>query len=418
MLVAAGRGKRGFVMLTGMVLLQLTLKPAAIAMAGGLLVSLLGALILSLVIKRREAMRTVEVGEPARIQFQRIQRATSSDLPDDVQKRLLLLTADLDRSLAEAAQAEPPKPAPAPTSYAPPASSAASPAASARPAARPSLPDDKTQTFGRQQSDEVFGLSHVNHLDDRTTPFFGPEPVPAQDDDATRFFGGDDDAVDPRDFFGEDLVPVTPASAEQDDATRFFASEETENANLAPTATDFFGPLDGPDGQELIPDGPTGMLHALPPAAQPPATTSAAVPMPETEGFVSTGALHALPRPQPRVDGDALNRVRARLDAAALPQVVALTVLDGTGRVLVGETDQDFTGELRSLMAEAGMGSATEVDQPVRLADSSRGAILLVPTGVNALLGALVLETGDPQATRAGLHRLAHEIGDAMRRAS
>src|SRR5205823_13162710 len=102
----------------------------------------------------------------------------------------------------------------------------------------------------------------------------------------------------------------------------------------------------------------------------------------------------------------------------ALPIFLALSVLDGAGRVLVGDTDDDLTGELRSLMAESGQGNAADLEQPVRLGDDSKGALLLLPTGANALLGALVRDAGDPQATRARLRGLAHEIGDAMQRAS
>jgi hypothetical protein len=139
---------------------------------------------------------------------------------------------------------------------------------------------------------------------------------------------------------------------------------------------------------------------------------------PAEQDLATTSALYALPQAQATVDAGAIDRVRTTLSSVETAEVIALTVLDGSGRVLVGERDEDFTGELRSLMAEAGMGSAADVDQPVRLGDDSRGALLLMPTGVNALLGALELEAGDPAATRAGLRRLAHEIGDSMRRAS
>jgi hypothetical protein len=44
--------------------------------------------------------------------------------------------------------------------------------------------------------------------------------------------------------------------------------------------------------------------------------------------------------------------------------------------------------------------------------------MLLLPTGANALLGALVRDADDLQATRARLRGLAHEIGDAMCAAS
>jgi hypothetical protein len=69
-------------------------------------------------------------------------------------------------------------------------------------------------------------------------------------------------------------------------------------------------------------------------------------------------------------------------------------------------------------MAESGAGNAADVDQAVQLEDNTTGALLLLPTGANALLGALVRDDGDGQTTRAHLRGLAHEIGDAMQRAS
>jgi hypothetical protein len=93
-------------------------------------------------------------------------------------------------------------------------------------------------------------------------------------------------------------------------------------------------------------------------------------------------------------------------------------VIDSTGRVLAGATDDDVTAELCSLMAESGLGSSADLVQPLRFADDSRGAMLLLPTGANALLGTLVRDADDVQATRARLRGLAHEIGDAMCAAS
>jgi hypothetical protein len=138
-------------------------------------------------------------------------------------------------------------------------------------------------------------------------------------------------------------------------------------------------------------DGPTGSLLALPPAA---------------------------PRPDRHPASPALERVCERLSAVSTPQVVALSVIDSTGRILAGATDHDVTGELRLLMAESGQGYSADLVQPLRFADDSRGAMLLLPTGANALLGALVRDTDDLQATRAQLRGLAHEIGDALRAAS
>jgi hypothetical protein len=69
-------------------------------------------------------------------------------------------------------------------------------------------------------------------------------------------------------------------------------------------------------------------------------------------------------------------------------------------------------------MAESGLGSSADLVQPLRFADDSRGAMLLLPTGANALLGALVRDAEDLQATRTQLRGLAHKIGDAMCAAS
>ena len=66
-----------------------------------------------------------------------------------------------------------------------------------------------------------------------------------------------------------------------------------------------------------------------------------------------------------------LGQVRERLATLETPQVLAVSVLDGAGRVLAGETDDNLTGELRSLMAESGQGNMADVEQPVRLADDS-----------------------------------------------
>ena len=192
------------------------------------------------------------------------------------------------------------------------------------------------------------------------------------------------------------------------------------SAARTPEQTWLFGPDEGvmhtplrDDDQTVADhslDGPTGSLLALPPAV---ADHTADGP---------TGSLLALPpaatRAAPDADGHpashTLERVRACLSAVSTPQVVALSVIDSTGRVLAGATDDDVTGELRSLMAESGLGSSADLVQPLRFADDSRGAMLLLPTGANALLGALVRDADDLQATRARLRGLAHEIGDAM----
>src|SRR5438105_459317 len=178
------------------------------------------------------------------------------------------------------------------------------------------------------------------------------------------------------------------------DATRFGG---LASAARTPAQTGLFGP-DALDDDQAVADhsvdGPTGSLLALPPA------TRAA---PDADGHPASHTLE---------------RVRACLSAVSTPQVVALSVIDSTGRVLAGATDDDVTGELRSLLAESGLGHSADLVQPLRFADDSRGAMLLLPTGANALLGALVRDSDDLQATRDRLRGLAHEIGAAMRAAS
>ena len=117
----------------------------------------------------------------------------------------------------------------------------------------------------------------------------------------------------------------------------------------------------------------------------------------------------------------ALDYIHERLASVAVPDVLAMSLLDGMGEVLAGETDPDLTGELRSLMVESGAGYMADVEQPVLLADDSTGVILLVPTGSEMLLGALVRDPdddGDGQETRRALRALASEIGGVVSRAS
>ena len=182
------------------------------------------------------------------------------------------------------------------------------------------------------------------------------------------------------------------------DATHPFGLEPA-SAAWAPAQTRSFG-LDGLDDDQAVADhsadGPTGDLLALPPAAK----------------IAAPGGADS--RPAAR----ALDRVHERLSAVTTPQVVALSVIDSAGHVLAGTTDEDVAGELHALVAESGLGQTADLVQLMRFADDSRGAMLVLPTGANALLGALVYDDDDLQATRARLRILAHEIGDAMRAAS
>jgi hypothetical protein len=352
--------------------------PVVIATLAILVLALVATLVLSRIIKRREAARAVAATLLARpaIQAERVQRALSSNVPRDVQERLRFLTVSIDRALGNAPLNGSGKDTAAawerPDLAAPPAGTG--------------VPDDATR-YVRDASDltthedsGVYASACRSDLGDGATTFFGHEPQTGVDGDATRFFA-DPDADD---FFGDEPQPAT-ALGEQDDATRFFGAEDDGHTTLLSAETPFFSAGGSADRGET---------------------------------FTDTSPLPAPPLSQAGFAIGALERLRERLATAATPEVLALSVLDGSGRVLAGETDDDLTGELRSLMAESGQGNAADLEQPVRLGDDSKGALLLLPTGVNALLGALVRDAGDPQATRAHLRGLAHEIGDAMRRAS
>jgi hypothetical protein len=349
-----------------------------IATVAILVLALVAALMLSRVIKQREAARAAAatlLAHPA-IQAERVQRALSSNVPRDVQERLRFLTASIDRARGNA----------------PPNGSGTDTAAaeerpdSAAPRAEIGVPDDATHYF-RDASDltihedsGAYTSAPRGDLGDGATTFFGHEPQTGVDGDATRFFAD----VDADDDFGEEPQPTT-ALGEQDDATRYFGAEDDAHTTLLSSETPFVSAGGSADRGEAVTD-----------------TRPLSVPPLSQAGFAR----------------GALDRVRERLAAASTPEVLALSVLDGNGRVLAGETDDDLTGELRSLMAESGQGNAADLEQPVRLGDDSKGALLLLPTGANALLGALVYDADDPQATRTRLRGLAHEIGDAMRRAS
>ncbi len=393
------------------------LGPVVLGTVGVLVVSLLLAAVLSVVINRRAARRAAPVARITRAQVMAARPAG----PTDMQERLRRLTAGANGSGAGDDLFAPAiASAAAPTqggSAASPASIAVAPLG-AGPAGGPvaearvdasTLGDDATRFFGAGV-DSGDGIDGVDGSGETT--FFGEPDAPTPGDDATRFFGGglDDAAPDATAFFGEEPPAGRAAPAERDDATRFFggddpsveghsAEDPDRTGFLPPSETRFFAPDELEEATADTPEGRTGMLYALPPA------TKGA--MWDTDE-ASTSAR----------DTGSLDRVRACLAAVSTPNVMALSVIDGAGRVLAGETDADLAGELRSLMAESGQGNLADVEQPVRLADESAGAILLLPTGANALLGALIRDAHDPHATRQSLRSVAHDIGDAIRCAS
>ncbi len=375
-------------------------------------------MVLTVIIKRREARRrraTIPALPTTRVQQQRIQRATDNSLPDDLQERLRYLTGG---------EKAPEKDEPAGTAP-----------TSARAASMAQSPDN-THFFGDEElagseddRTHVFGTAgedttHMFAADGDSTQFFGADAGA----DSTRFFGdeaegdatqffGDETEGDATAFFGTEPQSSRAAHAEREDSTRFFGADDDEDET--PSGTDFFtaGDLAG------IPEAEgTGRLQALPPAPFGMALGAgeAGIAL-GLEGFgaaPSTGTLPTLPASLEHGMTGALNQVRARLASFSEPRVIALSVLDGAGRVLAGEADDDLTGELRSLMAESGQGNAASVDQAVQLNDDTAGALLLFPTGANALLGALVRDDDEGGTTRAHLQGLAREIGDAMQRAS
>jgi len=371
-------------MIPGYLFFVVVFTPVATVTLAVLVAAVALAVTLSVVIARRDpTRRSVAPVSPSVLPRTVVaSRPTVAQAPVDMQERLRRLTSSLDLATEDARAGG--------LSY-----EAAPLIARSYPHETPATPatpaDDATRFFGEE------GVGMGESGDPDATTFFA-EPIDVRgghenghvQDDATRFFGDPDGAgegaglpaPDATTFFGE--APSVERE-EQGDVTRFFGSEEAASPEGAETL--FFSPeelaipLSSPDDSGVGPGVPAQLLPASPPV--PPGT-------------------------------GALDRVRALLNANALPDVLAISIVDSAGRALAGETDADFTDELRSLMAESGQGNVADVEQPVVLADDAPGAILLVPTGANVLLGALVTEGGDPHGTRTLLRKLALEIGDAL----
>ncbi len=209
-------------------------------------------------------------------------------------------------------------------------------------------------------------------------------------DDATRLFGTDE-------------VQTTGSATAQpvrEDATRYFGAAD-EGALLSPAQTRYFSPSELDDESDLdMPFGSTGMLQALPPKRD---DVPEAVEAPAAEQTESLAPV--------------LDNVQAFLRTVTAPEVLSLSVIDSTGQVLAGATDEEVAGELRAMLAESGRGAQADVVQPLRFDDDSRGAVFLLPTGADALLGALVRED-DLQQTRSYLRDVAIQIGETLRAAS
>src|SRR5256714_10383544 len=200
-------------------------RPVTIATIAILALALVATLALSRVIKRREAARAAAaalVPRPA-IQAERLQRAISPAVPQDVQERLRFLTTGIDRA---------PGHAPLNGGGQGTAADRERPG-SAAPRAGIGVPDDATRYFGDASS-----LTPLRGgPGDGATTFFGHGLESGVNDDATRFFGD----VDAGDFFGEEPQPAT-APGEQDDATRFFGAVDEGDASLLASGTQFFSP--------------------------------------------------------------------------------------------------------------------------------------------------------------------------------
>src|SRR5689334_22627605 len=93
-------------MILGVDIQSLTFGPAAYVTLGGFVTSAVATIVLTSLIRRRETAQKAMNAQTEAIQLQRIQRATNAELPSDVQKRLRMLTADLDRPLVDAAVAD------------------------------------------------------------------------------------------------------------------------------------------------------------------------------------------------------------------------------------------------------------------------------------------------------------------------
>ena len=357
------------------------------------------AVALTVVIRRREHVPVVVAPLPAKVEAQRIERATTTAMPDDVQGRLRFLTGGLD--------------------VLPPKKDAARPRSTTAPPENPALADDKTRYFGPDSKQPPSaGDASIDQLD-ATTLFEGDALGEGAKGDATRFFGSDDAMAgqdDDTHFFDDDDRIDLSGSAASDGSTQLFDDAGAGAPN--DDATGFLA-VDDHDGAESAGASPTSAGHrAQSTASDQPEPGSGSFRVVGSDDVGGTDFLPALPPSVPVPDTAALSRVRARLSRVREPELVAIMVLDSSGRVLAGDADDDVAGELRSLMAESGHGNMADVDQPVRLEDNARGALLLVPTGASALLGALVRDDRDPDAIRAALRGLANEIGDAMRRAS
>src|SRR5947199_7515009 len=177
--------------------------PAVIATIAILVLALVATLVLSRVIKRREAARAAAAALRARpaIQAERVQRALSSNVARDVQERLRFLTVSIDRALGNAplngsgqgtaAAGERPDPA--------------------APRAGTDGPDDATRYISDasdltiHEDAGAHASARRRDLGDGATTFFGHQPQTGVDGDATRFFA-DPDAGD---FVGEEAQPAT-----------------------------------------------------------------------------------------------------------------------------------------------------------------------------------------------------------------
>lgn len=336
------------------------------------IVAVLAVVVLSLLIARRTRLSKQPV----------VQRRSTTTRPEpaprspaDIQGRLRRLAGELDSGPESTTQgAAAGAAAMGVVHQDEPAPSRASQPAAPTPAV---FERDELQPKDRRQEDSTRYFEDSTRYFDDAPPHVSPEEDPPLDqtkndrewDSATRFFDDDDAPL----LRGD---RQTPASDDREVAAHFgFGSDA---ASMTPWST---AAGDDPDVHE--------------------GTTGANAPSPLT--------------------GAAPAELRELMATASLPFVLALTVIDGAGRFLAGESDPDLVGEIRALVDESGFGMSADLEQTVLLADDSSGAIVVLPTGVQAILGALTSKVHDEAAEekmRRELRGLAKEIGDILHYAS
>ncbi len=215
--------------------------------------------------------------------------------------------------------------------------------------------------------------------------------VPRSDiQDSTRYFNDAPPPLSPK--VDQTLDPVI-ADEEWTSGTHFFGDDEAAPLLKANHPR----PADGLTSSEW---------NSSAMASWPPSTSN----IPDLD----EGTTMLSPFPAPPAE---LHALVARV---SLPHVLALTVIDGVGRLLAGEDDPDLTREILALVAESGAGMGSDLEQAVLSDDDSPGVIIVLPTGTQAILGVLASKADDGSGIemRRELRALANEIGEILHHAS